>query len=118
MTSNYTMDFSFTDELYDGDLNGYQEFLKISIEEFETDYPKLKQALNNHDPELFSAVKHKFSTRLSTFQLVSLQAFMEDVKNNYKNDISAVDPIMAGAELDRHISGILTTLKNKLAQLQ
>ncbi|MEH0158066.1 hypothetical protein V6R21_28630 [Limibacter armeniacum] len=117
MITKYYMDFSFTDTLFEGDKKGYTEFLEISIDEFEIDFPKLKTALETKDPELFSAVKHKFSTRLNTFQLTSLEDFMQEITNNYKNDVHSVDAAMAIAELERHQRGIVEALKEKLTSV-
>lgn len=114
---SYDMDFSMTDALFEGDNEGYVDFLQVSIEEFETDFPKLKQALQNSDPELFSAVKHKFSSRLDAFGLDTLHEFMSEISSNYKKDVDSVDVAMATAELERHLVGILETLKAKKAEL-
>lgn len=116
--STYPMDFSFTDTLFEGDKDGYIDFLSISIDEFESDFPKLKLALEDKDSDLFSAVKHKFSTRLHTFNLDTLERFMAEVGANYKEDVNSVDPVMAWAELERHLRNILETLNEKLSEIK
>lgn len=118
MLTEYYMDFAFTDGLFEGDQDGYVKFLEIAIDEFRLDFPKFRVALENKDPELFSAVKHKFSTRLSTFKLDSLSEFLQNISNSYKNDVNSVDAPMAVAELDRHYRGISDTLENKLKDIK
>lgn len=115
MEMTYPMDFTVTDELYEGDKAGYADFLQISIEEFEIDTPKFRQALEEKDPELFSAMKHKFSTRLDVFQLTSLSEFLQNISNSYKAGVDSFDEKMAAIELDRHFRGIVSTLREKLA---
>ncbi|GAA4830246.1 hypothetical protein [Algivirga pacifica] len=113
MLTKYYMDFSFTDTLYEGDQDGYKSFLKVSQEEFATDFETMKDALRNNNAQGFSDIKHKFTTRLSTFRLESLEAFLQSISNAFKSESVTLDTELTLEELEIHIKGIMKMLEEK-----
>ncbi|MDZ7607606.1 MAG: response regulator [Cyclobacteriaceae bacterium] len=111
--------FDQTDKLFLGNLVRYQEFLKMTIEEFRINLDLLKSTILDDDLNQFRALRHRMKSIMATFGMTELLRVLDNVKARMQNgDMSAKDKKEFNQILDYHIQFLLDSLANKLASLK
>ncbi len=111
--------FDQTDKLFLGNLVRYQEFLKMTIEEFRINLDLLKSAILDGDLNQFRALRHRMKSIMATFGMAELLRVLDNVKSKMQEEnMTARDKKEFNQILDYHIQFLLDSLSNKLASLK
>jgi PAS domain S-box-containing protein len=111
--------FDQTDKLFLGNLVRYQEFLKMTIEEFRINLDLLKSTILDDDFQQFRALRHRMKSIMATFGMTELLRVLDNVKARMQDgEMSAKDKKEFNLILDYHIQFLLDSLSNKLASLK
>jgi CheY-like chemotaxis protein len=111
--------FDQTDKLFLGNLVRYQEFLKMTIEEFRINLDLLKSSILDDDLTQFRALRHRMKSIMATFGMSELLRVLDMVKNKMQDGgMSIKDKREFNQILDYHIQFLLDSLSNKLASLK
>jgi PAS domain S-box-containing protein len=111
--------FESTDKLFLGNLVRYQEFLKMTVDEFKVNRDLLKVAILDDDLTTYRQLRHRMKSIIATFGMMELLKLLDDIKAKMKeNSLSAKEKKEFITMLDYHISFLVDSLSNKLASLK
>ena len=113
------IDFASVDRLFTGNRSRYDEFLRLSIDEFKANHEKLKECLKERDPATFRQVRHRMKSLISTFGMKELSEYLDQVKERLELGTAAAgDEREASITLALHIEYIIDVLEHKIASLK
>ncbi len=78
--------FDHTDKLFSGNVVRYQEFLRMSIDEFSVNLDLLLTAISQNDLEGFRKINHRMKNLSGTLGINHLLEFLEDIKQKLVDD--------------------------------
>jgi len=111
--------FENTDQLFMGNLVRYQEFLKMTIDEFKVNLDLLKVAIYDEDLAKYRQLGHRMKSIIATFGMSELIKLLNDIKLKMaKKGLTTKDKKEYVKALDYHITLLTDTLTNKLASLK
>jgi PAS domain S-box-containing protein len=111
--------FDGTDKLFLGNLVRYQEFLKMTIDEFKVNLDLLKVAILDDDLTTYRQLRHRMKSIIATFGMQELLKLLDEIKANMKEgSLSAKEKKEFNTTLEYHISFLIDSLSNKLASLK
>ena len=111
--------FDRTDKLFLGNLVRYQEFLRMTVEEFKINLDLLKVSVLDNDLATYRQLRHRMKSLIATFGMGDLLKLMDDIKTNMqKGELQKKDQKEYNNALDYHVNFLIDTLSNKLASLK
>ncbi|MCG8309305.1 MAG: PAS domain S-box protein [Cytophagales bacterium] len=111
--------FDRTDKLFLGNLVRYQEFLRMTIEEFKINLDLLKVSILDNDLMKYRQLRHRMKSMIATFGMKELLKLMDDIKAKLlKGSLSKKDQKAYNTALDYHVNFLIDSLSNKLASLK
>jgi hypothetical protein len=82
--------FESTDKLFLGNLVRYQEFLKMTVDEFKVNLDLLKVAILDDDLTTYRQLRHRMKSIIATFGMMELLKLLDDIKAKMReNSLSA-----------------------------
>jgi CheY-like chemotaxis protein len=111
--------FENTDKLFLGNLVRYQEFLKMTIDEFKVNLDLLKVSIYDDDLIKYRQLRHRMKSIIATFGMSELIKLLNDIKINMKErTLTSKEKKEYINALEHHISFLTDSLSNKLASLK
>jgi CheY-like chemotaxis protein len=111
--------FEQTDKLFLGNLVRYQEFLKMTVEEFKTNLDLLTVSIYNDDITTYRQLRHRMKSLIATFGMNELMKLLDDVKEKLKlGSLSIKEKKEFAKTLEYHVQFLIDSLSNKLASLK
>jgi PAS domain S-box-containing protein len=111
--------FENTDKLFLGNLVRYQEFLKMTIDEFKVNLDLLKVSIYDDDLIKYRQLRHRMKSIIATFGMSELIKLLNDIKLKMKEgELSSKEKKEYNTALDYHITFLTDSLANKLASLK
>jgi PAS domain S-box-containing protein len=111
--------FAAVDQLFLGNLSRYQEFLRMSIEEFKANQEKLIHAVRDWDLPAFRQVRHRMKSLMSTFGMKDLSAYLDRLRKRLEKGVADTDEQAEISQmLTLQIEHITDVLAHKLASLK
>ncbi len=118
-TKDTKIAFEATDQLFLNNLIKYQEFLKMTIEEFKTNLDLLLISIQQEDFNEYRRIRHRMKSLIATFGMQELLKLMEEIKSKLKdNSLTEKEKKEFINTLDYHINFLIDSLTNKLASLK
>jgi CheY-like chemotaxis protein len=111
--------FENTDKLFLGNLVRYQEFLKMTINEFKVNLDLLKVSIYDDDLIKYRQLRHRMKSIIATFGMSELIKLLNDIKIKMKErTLTSKEKKEYINALEHHISFLTDSLSNKLASLK
>lgn len=111
--------FEQTDKLFLGNLVRYQEFLKMTIEEFKINLELLIVSIYDDDLLKYRQLRHRMKSLIATFGMKELLKLMDDIKSTMKEgELSKKKKKEFTTSLAYHVNFLIDNLSNKLASLK
>jgi PAS domain S-box-containing protein len=111
--------FENTDKLFLGNLVRYQEFLKMTVDEFKVNLDLLKVAILDDDLNAYRQLRHRMKSIIATFGMLELLKLLDEIKAKMReNTLSAKEKKEFINTLDYHIGFLIDALSNKLSSLK
>jgi PAS domain S-box-containing protein len=111
--------FENTDQLFLGNLVRYQEFLKMTIDEFKVNLDLLKVAIYDDDLMKYRQLRHRMKSIIATFGMSELIKLLGDIKTKMtEGQLTLKEKKEYVNILDYHINFLTDALSNKLASLK
>ncbi|MCK5369365.1 MAG: response regulator, partial [Cyclobacteriaceae bacterium] len=111
--------FERTDNLFLENLVRYQEFLKMTIEEFKTNLDLLTVSIYDDDLIKYRQLRHRMKSLIATFGMKELLKLMDEIKGKLKEgSLTKKEKKEFITSLTYHINFLIDTLTNKLASLK
>ncbi|NJN27074.1 MAG: PAS domain S-box protein [Cyclobacteriaceae bacterium] len=111
--------FDRTDKLFLGNLVRYQEFLRMTIEEFRTNLDLLSVSIFNEDLMAYRQLRHRMKSLIATFGMEELLKLLDEVKTKLKaGEITLKEKKEFNKALEYHVQFLIDSLTNKLASLK
>jgi CheY-like chemotaxis protein len=111
--------FERTDKLFLENLVRYQEFLKMTIEEFKTNLDLLTVSIYGDDLIKYRQLRHRMKSLIATFGMKELLKLMDEIKRKLKEgSLTKKEKKEFITSLTYHINFLIDTLTNKLASLK
>lgn len=111
--------FDGTDKLFLGNLIRYQEFLKMTIDEFKVNLDLLKVSIYEDDLIKYRQLRHRMKSIIATFGMSELLKLLNDIKYRMKEKtLTEKEKKEFTISLDYHISFLVDSMSNKLASLK
>lgn len=111
--------FENTDQLFLGNLVRYQEFLKMTIDEFKVNLDLLKVAIYDDDLMKYRQLRHRMKSIIATFGMSELIKLLGDIKTRMtEGQLTSKEKKEYVNTLDYHINFLTDALSNKLASLK
>lgn len=111
--------FDNTDKLFLGNLVRYQEFLKMTIEEFKVNLDLLKMSIYDDDLMKYRQLRHRMKSIIATFGMSELIKLLNDIKLKMKEQtLTTKEKKEFINALEYHINFLTDSLSNKLASLK
>jgi PAS domain S-box-containing protein len=111
--------FENTDQLFLGNLLRYQEFLKMTIDEFKVNLDLLKVSIYDDDLLKYRQLRHRMKSIIATFGMSELIKLLGDIKTKMtEGQLTLKEKKEYVKTLDYHINFLTDALSNKLASLK
>ena len=111
--------FERTDNLFLENLVRYQEFLKMTIEEFKTNLDLLTVSIYDDDLIKYRQLRHRMKSLIATFGMKELLKLMDEIKGKLQEgSLTKKEKKEFITSLTYHINFLIDTLTNKLASLK
>jgi CheY-like chemotaxis protein len=111
--------FDRTDKLFLGNLVRYQEFLRMTIEEFRTNLDLLTVSIINEDLLAYRQLRHRMKSIIATFGMEELLKLLGDIKEKLKvGQLTLKEKKDFTNALQYHVQFLIDSLANKLASLK
>lgn len=111
--------FERTDKLFLSNLVRYQEFLRMTIEEFRVNLDLLKVSISGDDLTQYRQLRHRMKSLIATFGMKELLKLMDEIKVNMKQgNLKEIQKKEYNTTLDYHVKFLIDSLTNKLASLK
>ncbi len=111
--------FEATDQLFLNNLVRYQDFLKMTIEEFKTNLDLLLISIQQEDITKYRHIRHRMKSIIATFGMQELLKLMDEIKLKLKeNNLTEKEKKEFTNTLDHHVNFLIDSLTNKLASLK
>ncbi len=111
--------FERTDKLFLNNLMRYQEFLKMTIEEFKINLELLKVSIYDEELVTYRQLRHRMKSLIATFGMKELMKLLDEIKKKLKDGpLSAKEKKEFTTSLDYHVTFLIDSLTNKLASLK
>lgn len=111
--------FEKTDKLFLSNMIRYQEFLKMTIEEFRINLELLKLAAYNDDILHYRQLHHRMKSMIATFGMTELMKILEDLKLKFAaGKIPMKEKNEFITSLDHHVNFLIDSMTNKLSSLK
>ncbi|MCC5927893.1 MAG: response regulator [Cyclobacteriaceae bacterium] len=114
-----TVDFSWTDHLFQDNLLRYQDFLKKTLEEFTINLENIFQAIDDHNLDHFRQIYHKMKSIINMLKLRELQQTMDELKERLaNNDLLEKEKKEIREYINVEFEKITDPVNNKLSSLK
>lgn len=111
--------FERTDKLFLGNLVRYQEFLKLTVEEFKTNLELLTFSIYDEDLMNYRRLRHRMKSLIATFGMNELLKLLDEIKAKLKEgSLSKKEKKEFTTMLGYHLNFLIDSLTNKLASLK
>ena len=111
--------FERTDKLFLSNIVRYQDFLKMTVEEFRINLDLLKVAINEDDLKGYRHLRHRMKSLIATFGMNELLKLLDKIKNRMgEGELSEKEKKEFITSLDYHITFLIDSLTNKLSSLK
>jgi CheY-like chemotaxis protein len=111
--------FEQTDKLFLENIVRYQEFLKMTIEEFRVNLDLLKVSVYEEDLITYRQLRHRMKSLIATFGMNELTKLMDEIKSKLKaGKLSKKEKKEFSTALDYHVNFLIDSLTNKQASLK
>ncbi len=111
--------FDRTDKLFLNNMIRYQDFLKMTIDEFAINLDHVLLAINNSDLITFRQLRHRMKSIIATFGMKELIDLLDDVKERLnKGDLKDKEKTEYSKSIKLHVDYLIDALTNKLASLK
>ena len=111
--------FDSTDQLFLGNLVRYQEFLRMTIEEFKVNHDLLKVSVYEDDLIKYRQLRHRMKSVIETFGMKELLKILDEIKYKMKKgELTMSEKKEYINALEHHINYLTDNLSNKLASLK
>lgn len=111
--------FVRTDKLFLSNLVKYQEFLRMTINEFKTNLDLLKLSIIDEDLKKYRHIRHRMKSLMATFGMKELLMLLDEIKIALNKDtITKKQKNEFAKSLDYHINFLIDSFTNKLASLK
>ncbi len=111
--------FERTDKLFLGNLVRYQEFLKMTVEEFKTNLELLNVSIYNDDLTSYRQLRHRMKSIIATFGMTELLKLLDEIKEKLnKGSLTIKEKKEYVQALEYHVQFLIDSLSNKLASLK
>ena len=111
--------FERTDKLFLGNFVRYQEFLKMTIDEFRVNLELLTFSIYDEDLKKYRQLRHRMKSLIATFGMTELLKLMDQIKAKLtEGGLSKKEKIEFAISLEYHVNFLIDSLTNKLASLK
>ncbi len=111
--------FEQTDKLFLGNLIRYQEFLKMTIDEFKINLDLLNVSIYDDDLLKYRHLRHRMKSLIATFGMKELLKLLDDIKAKLKEgSLTNKEKKEFTNSLNYHVNFLIDSLTNKLASLK
>jgi CheY-like chemotaxis protein len=111
--------FERTDKLFLGNFVRYQEFLKMTIDEFKVNLELLTDSIYNEDLKKYRQLRHRMKSLIATFGMTELLKLMDQIKAKLiEGGLSKKEKKEFATSLDYHVNFLIDSITNKLASLK
>ncbi len=111
--------FERTDKLFLSNLVRYQDFLRMTIEEFKVNLDLLKVAINEDDLKKYRQLRHRMKSLIATFGMDELLKLLDKIKVSMaEGDLTEKEKKEFITSLDYHITFLIDSLTNKMSSLK
>ncbi len=111
--------FENTDKLFLNNLVRYQEFLKMTIDEFKVNLDLLKLSIFDDDMNTYRQLRHRMKSIIATFGMTELLKLLDDIKVKMKaGNLTIKERKEFNNTLEYHVSFLIDAMSNKLSSLK
>ncbi len=111
--------FDRTDKLFLSNLVKYQEFLRMTINEFKTNLDLLTLSIYDDNLKKYRQVRHRMKSIMATFGMNELLMLLDEIKEALvKGSMTKKQQKEFAKSLDYHINFLIDSFTNKLASLK
>lgn len=111
--------FERTDQLFISNLIKYQEFLKMTIDEFKINLELLTISIKDEDLLQYRQLRHRMKSLIVTFGMKELLKLLNEIKDKFiAGSLSSKEKKEFIKSLKRHVNFLIDCLANKLASLK
>lgn len=111
--------FERTDRLFLSNLVKYQEFLKLTIDEFRMDMDLLTISINDENLIQYRQLRHRMKSLIATFGMKKLLILLNEIKEKFVDgSLSPKEKKEFTESLSYHVNFLIDCLTNKLASLK
>ncbi len=111
--------FERTDQLFLSNLIKYQEFLKMTINEFKINLELLNRSIQEENQSEYRQLRHRMKSLIITFGMKELLELLNKIREKFATGpLSSNDKHEFIHDLDHHVNFLIDRLTNKLASLK
>lgn len=111
--------FERTDRLFLSNLIKYQEFLKMTIDEFKINLELLTISIKNEDLSQYRQLRHRMKSLIVTFGMKELLKLLNEIREKLvAGSLSSKDKKEFAISLNYHVNFLIDCLTNKLSSLK
>jgi CheY-like chemotaxis protein len=111
--------FERTDKLFLGNIVRYQEFLRMTVEEFRVNLDLLKVTIYDGDLKKYRQLRHRMKSLIATFGMKELLKLMDEIKAKLTaGPLTQKEMKEYNTSLEYHVTFLIDSLSNKLASLK
>jgi PAS domain S-box-containing protein len=111
--------FEQTDKLFLNNLIKYQEFLKMTINEFKNNLDLLTISIKNEDLLQYRQLRHRMKSLIVTFGMKELLKLLNEIKDKLVvGSLTAKEKKQFAKSLKFHVNSLIDSVTNKLASLK
>ncbi len=111
--------FEKTDKLFLSNMIRYQEFLKMTIEEFRINLELLRVATYEEDLVKYSQLRHRMKSVIDAFGMKELMKMLDEIKEKFEaGSLSMKEKKEFITALEHHVYYLIDSMTNKLASLK
>lgn len=113
------INYENTDSLFLNNLIRYQEFLKMTVDEFKVNLDLLRVSIFDDDLTTYRQLRHRMKSIIATFGMSELMKLLDDIKDKMKaGPLAMKEKKEYTNTLDHHVGFLIDSLSNKLASLK